>query len=550
MASKKKVACLYRVSTKTQVDGDDIPMQRNACRDFIDRQDDWKLYKEYLEKGVSGYKNTFADRDVLLELQEEARQKNFDVLLVFMFDRLGRLENETPFVVKWFVDNGIEVWSVKEGQRRFDDHIDNLLNYITFWQANGESKKTGIRVKEKHTQMAKEGEFCGGEANYGYQLKLSGKISKTGRSLKKKVIYEPEAKVVRLVYDLSYRLGWGGYKIAVELNSRGIPTKKNSQWSAAVVNYMLRNPIYKGYNAYGKTKQKGKKQGRTNPDNWIVAEEKNEELAIIPEEMWDKIQVMRKARTPGRYKTENIDYESNYPRQTKGSLLFTGFIRCGCCDSTLTTGYYKARWTLKDGTKKNKSRNSYKCTGRSTGNIGCDAPYSYRKEVIEEPVMEEVYKYLDRLEKIDLTKEIEQLKKKNTSGDEKEIKRLKREILKAEGSIEELMNEITKSLRGESVFSPTLLNEQIENEKNNIAEAKVKLERLVRKLETKKIEREDMEELQKLIPVWSEEFEKAPIETKKILLTKIIDNIVVWPDKIQVNMKMNINDFMGVALPQ
>ena len=63
----------------------------------------------------------------------------FDILLVFMFDRLGRKEDGTPFVVEWFVNNGIEVWSAEEGQQRFDTHVDKLMNYIDIWQASGES---------------------------------------------------------------------------------------------------------------------------------------------------------------------------------------------------------------------------------------------------------------------------------------------------------------------------------------------------------------------------------------------------------------------------
>lgn len=34
--SIKRVATLYRVSTKKQVDDDDIPMQRKACQDYIE----------------------------------------------------------------------------------------------------------------------------------------------------------------------------------------------------------------------------------------------------------------------------------------------------------------------------------------------------------------------------------------------------------------------------------------------------------------------------------------------------------------------------------
>lgn len=48
---------LYRVSTKNQVDKvkDDIPMQREACHEFADRMG-WTIGKEFLEKGVSGFK--------------------------------------------------------------------------------------------------------------------------------------------------------------------------------------------------------------------------------------------------------------------------------------------------------------------------------------------------------------------------------------------------------------------------------------------------------------------------------------------------------------
>ena len=153
----KRVLCLYRVSTIGQVDHDDIPMQRVACREFIDRQKDWTLVDEVLEKGVSGYKTKTADRDALTEIKAKAMAKKFDILLVFMFDRLGRREDETPFVVQWFVENGIEVWSAKEGQQRFDTHVDKLLNYIRFWQASGESEKTSLRIRTKHLQMIQEG---------------------------------------------------------------------------------------------------------------------------------------------------------------------------------------------------------------------------------------------------------------------------------------------------------------------------------------------------------------------------------------------------------
>ena len=148
MTENKRVYCLYRVSTLGQVDKDDIPMQKQCCREFAEKQD-WTIVKEFSEKGVSGFKTAAKDRDAIQEIQRDAAEGKFDILLVFMFDRLGRRDDETPFVVEWFVRNGIEVWSTVEGQQRFDSHVDKLMNYIRYWQASGESIKTSVRTKTR-----------------------------------------------------------------------------------------------------------------------------------------------------------------------------------------------------------------------------------------------------------------------------------------------------------------------------------------------------------------------------------------------------------------
>ena len=149
-----RVYTLYRFSTIGQVEKDDIPMQKQVCRDFAKKQG-WVVIKEFSEKGISGYKVSAKDRDAIQEIQHDAALGKFDILLVFMFDRLGRRDDETPFIVEWFVKNGVGVWSAMEGQQRFDNHVDKLLNYIRYWQASGESIKTSVRVKTRMEQLTK-----------------------------------------------------------------------------------------------------------------------------------------------------------------------------------------------------------------------------------------------------------------------------------------------------------------------------------------------------------------------------------------------------------
>ena len=40
--------------------------------------------------------------------------------VLHMFDRLGRIESETPFVLERFVQHGIQMWSTHEGQQRIE----------------------------------------------------------------------------------------------------------------------------------------------------------------------------------------------------------------------------------------------------------------------------------------------------------------------------------------------------------------------------------------------------------------------------------------------
>ena len=119
-----------------------------------------------------------------------------------MSDRLGRREDETPFVVEWFVRNGIEVWSTIEGQQRFDNHVDKLMNYIRYWQASGESIKTSIRTKTRLGQIVQEGRFRGGTVPYGYGSKRGAHNKKTMRSINSRG--GKEAVLVRLILRSSH----------------------------------------------------------------------------------------------------------------------------------------------------------------------------------------------------------------------------------------------------------------------------------------------------------------------------------------------------------
>ena len=76
----KRVLCLYRVSTKQQVNAeDDIPVQRRECMDFISRMRDWEFIGERLEKGVSGFKVSAEKRDAIIEIRISSHTKDIPI---------------------------------------------------------------------------------------------------------------------------------------------------------------------------------------------------------------------------------------------------------------------------------------------------------------------------------------------------------------------------------------------------------------------------------------------------------------------------------------
>ncbi|MFK7695174.1 recombinase family protein [Paenibacillus sp. HJGM_3] len=544
LSAPKRVACLYRVSTKGQLSlNDDIPDQRRACQNFINSKSDWVLVKEYVEKGVSAFKVSASKRDEIQRAKDDAEKGLFDVLLVFMFDRLGRRDDETPFVMKWFAKQGVELWSVNEGQQKFESHGDDLMNYIRFWQSSGESKKTSMRVKENHTQMVEDGKFRGGKPPYGYKLVKTSEVNKKGKELMGLAVNEEQAAIVREMYMLVYEQGFGSNRIAKYFNIERKPTVMSStggEWTTGVINFILRNPIYKGYSTYGKRTSDFGVFNMQPKDKWVLSQQANDELIIVDESVWNAVQTIRSSRTPD--KSKNDSYER--VTITKSPLLFTGIARCGHCGSPLTTTYNSKKYALADGTIQKWKSAKYRCSGKALGK-SCDGQTIHSHNKIEGVVLEEVDKYLDKLKQVDYNKEIEHFRKKNLGEDTKLLKSLQKDIEEHYKELAHLHAEVPKAIASKSSFKPELLSSLIEHKYTEIKEVAEKIKQVESTLGTKKVEIGEMEALQKHIPIWKEEFEAAPHEKKKMMLNSIIERITVYRDSIVVDVKLHVSQFIS-----
>lgn len=543
----KRVRTLLRVSSGKQLDKNDIPMQRIVCNEFIEKMPDWGFDKEYIEKGVSGYNKKLEDRDVLQEIKSDTLTGEFDILLVFMFDRLGRREDETPFIVEWLVKHGLEVWSTQEGQQKFDSRADKLINYIRYWQSGGESEKTSIRVRTKQKQMIEQGINITSIPPYGYELVKNGVFTKRGVERKELKILPIEAEVVKKIFNLTTEEGYGGVRIANYLNEHNIKTHKGNNWSANAVNKLIRNPVYTGYLVYGKTSVPigGGKRKTQDKSKWVWSNEINSNIVIITKEQFEKAQKIKDKRNEENKQKTKQNEKCIY--QTKG-LLFTGYIICGSCGSKLTTRSNKRKIKLDDGSYGYTYYKYYSCGVRIDGRNECNCrKKSHKSNCIEEPVLKEIYSYFDRLEKKDLSKEVKRINEKTNNIEGEKIKELERKIKECSNKVELFKEEIINIIQGKSSFTREMITDLIEENKTRKQELinqKIELEKIEKQ---KQVKFEELIKVKRLIPNWKQEFIESTDEKKKMMLSTIINKIVVNDDNIEVQLRMDLGEFIESA---
>lgn len=538
----KRVRTLLRVSSKQQLHDDDIPMQRAEAEQYIAKQPEWEFDKEYVEKAVSAFKNSVADREILQEILEDAKRHEFDILLTYMSDRIGRQE-EYSFYVATLNQLGIEVWTIKDGQLKTEEHIDKLLNYIRFWQNEGESKKTSMRVRDAQKEMVQSGKFVGGKAPFGYKLVPSGEISNHGRLLKKLEIVEQDAEIVRKIYSLAVYQGMGYDKIAKTLNAEGIPAITTDKWKSSTIASILKNPIYMGYYAINRRINHGSFT-RLDRRDWIYSKEQIPEIVIVSQQLWEKAQEIREARKDkinASKEASSKQYEEQYnvPFSTRGKLALIGIAYCGYCGKRLRNSSYCNHWqTRSDGEKKVSFSGRYSCPEK------CKERNTYSQSYLEGIVFDIVESYMECLKKVDVTEELQKMKKQQKSSIEKELQAFKRDKRKLKEDIETLEGKIPEAIRGDYYFSAEKLSVLIKEKEQQLCELQQNEKKIQKKLQQTELANSDLEKFITRIPNWGEEFRNADIATKRMLLSSLIDRIEVKDDDIKIKFKIRLEDFM------
>ena len=528
-----RVACLYRVSTTKQVDYNeqkqaDIPVQRKACHEFCDRMG-WTIVIEEKEDGVSGFKVSANDRDKIQTLKQYAEQGKFDVLLVFMFDRIGRRAEETPFVVEWFVKHGIQVWSVNEGEQKIDSHVDRLTNYIRFWQADGESQKTSMRTKAALDQMVQEGRFRGGIAPYGYRLVPSGVLNKRKHEVYKLEVDENEARVVRMMYDLCVGSGYGRFKVANFLSSMGIKTRDGKNWHEATVGRILHSDLYIGILHNGDTRS-----------------DVFPELQIIPPETFELAQKLMEERAA------DCNALRTMPLNTKGQSLLSGNVFCGHCGGRLTLTTNGTVRINAAGERVGRKRIRYVCYNKTRKRNDCDGQTGYTMHILDKLITDVLHQVFRRMRAVEESEIVARTHRNAMVSLTERIATAKAECAKATKEYESLKMEVLKAVQGKSAFPMDILSELVNNARTQMLDADAHLTELNVELEQSNQRIEAITRDYRRLLEWSQMFDESDMAVKKMIASYIIKRVDVYSDyRLHITFNINFAQFeLGLELPE
>lgn len=518
----KRVYCLYRVSTVGQVEKNDIPMQKQCCREFAAERSDWCIVKELYEKGVSGFKKSAKERDAIQEMQADAAAGKFDVLLVFMFDRLGRRDDETPFVVEWFAKHGIEVWSAMEGQQKFDTHVDKLMNYIRYWQASGESIKTSARVKTRLEQLTKAGHFTGGTVPYGYRLEKCGRINKRNREVCDLVVDEDAAEIIRLIFHKYVNEGYGAQRLCKYLSEMHIYKEDGRNFPNTTINRIIKNELYTGIIHNGEVKSE------------IIPE-----LQIIDTATYERAQTIMQGRAQPH---------SEVPLNMKSHALLTGRIYCGHCGNRLTLTTSGRTTIHKDGQVCHESRPRYCCHFKPQHPGECDGQSGYSVRKLDSLVNEIVRSQLEKIKTTPSSSIISEQHRKSIDLANARLKIASAQLSEKQKEIADYHAEAIRVIRGESKFSDdllvTLLNKAIEEAKvlsEAVEQAQTEYDSVLSGTDT---ESEEYERLKS----WADIYDTCSFEARKMFVSRFIKAIHVYRDyNLEIEFNVSFDEFRNLS---
>ncbi len=349
----ERVCCLYRVSTTKQVDHDelnqaDIPVRRKACREFAGKMG-WNIVREEQEAGVSGYKVSAGDRDKLQLIKKRAEQGKFDILLVFMFDRLAASISG--------LDAKVEHHPNHAGFLLVDLQLVDLMFPFIEDPAGGQMVAVGGAASAKSSvpHHLPQGGLGTDRGFLAFSVRLPvadvvGQAVGVGFKPLFALVDAPHADALfHEPLDHKWRFIRLAAKIVNMISGLGIKTRDGNNWHEATVGHILHNIAYMG------VLRSGESQSEAFP-----------ELQIIDPGTFDLAQKLMAERV------NEYNDQRTLPKNTSGQSLLSGNLFCGHCGGRLILTSNATKRRNADGEVVSRRRIRYVCYNKTRHRADCD----------------------------------------------------------------------------------------------------------------------------------------------------------------------------------
>lgn len=352
MERQYQAALYMRLSKEDQVGGESgsISTQRRILHAYA-KENDFLVYREYVDDGCSG---TNFERTGFQRMLADIALKKVNVVIVKDLSRFGRdYIGAGEYLEKIFPLQAVRVIAINDG---FDSFKKSAYQMLAIKNVFNEMYARDISEKITTSLQAKmqAGAYIGNFAPYGYQKDCQNK--------NKLIINEETAPIVKQIFHWA-RQGVNPKKIADLLNEKQILAPLDYRnlhlakgkitdkmelrgWSATTIGKLLKNPVYLGHLAQGKTKKvsfKLKQLTSVDCSAWIVV--KNTHEAIIGEEDFMLIKQIRRNRT--------------CHKQGNFSNIFSGIAVCSDCGRKMSAV----------GSRKKNSPINLACGGYKAGGV-------------------------------------------------------------------------------------------------------------------------------------------------------------------------------------
>ena len=283
-----------RVSTDSDVQINSLTNQFEYYEQFIKSNSNWTYVPGYIEEGISG---VMADkRPLFLQMIKDAKLKKFDLIIIKDASRYARDSEDAIHFVRELKACGVGVYFENIRLSTYDPNSESQLNML-FNFAQEESRKISQSVKFGHDKAIAKGHVLGSSNITGYR-----------KNKCKLIIVDEEAKFVRKVFELYSSGEYGFQKLSKRLANEGYLNKKGRFYDKDTLKRIIENPKYKGFyraRTFETLDYRTKKRKKNTEENQIIYKCEDGSIpAIVSEELWDKANLILKARTEG-YKNNN-----------------------------------------------------------------------------------------------------------------------------------------------------------------------------------------------------------------------------------------------------